>query len=143
MNLETFFRETYIDSLEKYASMGPGRLWSSRPMIVCADDFSFSAQGSYTHYCNPKMTQEWYESVELGFPSEVEELLLEYAEEPDTPTDSVYGYVPVDVLQKVIDKHGGIDVLKTITDEYDGKWMDIRERYIREKNREEKLNDLL
>jgi len=49
-----------------------------------------------------------YEEVEVGFPSEREELIMQYAEEPDVPTQTVYGYVPVQVVTNVLAKHGGI-----------------------------------
>ena len=46
-------------------------------------------------------------SVEIGFPSEKEELLMEYAESPDRPTRTVYSFVPHEVVHEVIMKHGG------------------------------------
>lgn len=33
---------------------------------------------------------------------------MEYAENPDEPTDTVYGYVPVSVVEAVINSRGGI-----------------------------------
>ena len=48
-----------------------------------------------------------YESVELGFPSIEDELINEYAE--DEPyTETVYGYVPIEIVEELINKHGGI-----------------------------------
>jgi len=38
----------------------------------------------------------------------VEELLLPYAEEPDKPRGTVYGYVPAQVIVNVIAKHRGV-----------------------------------
>jgi len=84
-----------------------------RPMIVCNDGFNMSVQGSSFHYCSPRLTQSWYNSMEIGFPSEVEELIMEYVEDKDNPTETVYGYVPCELIQKVIDKHKGIDVEAT------------------------------
>ena len=111
-----------------------------RPKIVCQDGYSVSVQASEYHYCEPRYTQwqnedgwhvingnYWlssdtprnfetdrftpYESVELGFPSEADDLINEYAEIGfnDTPnyTNTVYGYVPVDIVEKLIEKHGG------------------------------------
>jgi hypothetical protein len=46
--------------------------------------------------------------VEVGFPNESEDLLLEYAEDPDSPTETVYPYVPTTVVSLVIAKHGGM-----------------------------------
>lgn len=33
---------------------------------------------------------------------------MEYAENPDDPTDTVYGWVPVEVVEAVVNNHGGI-----------------------------------
>lgn len=106
-----------------------------RPRIVCNDGYSVSVQASEHMYCEPRYTQwqnedGWqvingcwwtlskmprnfetdhftpYESVELGFPSEEDELINEYAEVDDY-TNTVYPYVPVDIVEKLIEKHGG------------------------------------
>ena len=45
--------------------------------------------------------------MELGFPSELDPILDEYAEEPDT-CDTVFGYVPIAIVNELISKHGGI-----------------------------------
>lgn len=44
---------------------------------------------------------------EVGFPNQREELLMPYAEDPKTPTETVYGYVPVTLVEQIIEKHGG------------------------------------
>ena len=36
-----------------------------------------------------------------------EELLMPYIEDPTEPTKAVYPYVPVEVIEQVIEKHGG------------------------------------
>jgi len=77
--------------------------------VVCADGFSMSVQAHAGAYCLPRMTgASIYREVEVGFPSEREELLMEWAEESNRPTDTVYGWVPVQVVTDVIAKHGGI-----------------------------------
>ena len=77
--------------------------------IICADGFEMSVQASETHYCSPRETGAVrYSAVEVGIPSRLEELLMPYCEDPDMPTDTVYGYVPVDVVTNVIVKHGGM-----------------------------------
>ena len=77
--------------------------------IVCADGFKMSVQAHAGAYCLPRMSgAPVYREVEVGFPSEPEEMLMKYAEEPDAPTQTVYGYVPVQVVTNVIAKHGGI-----------------------------------
>ena len=49
-----------------------------------------------------------YSSVEVGFPSKKEDLILDWAEDRDDPTGTVYGYVPASIIIDVIDKHGGM-----------------------------------
>ena len=106
-----------------------------RPRIVCNDGFSVSVQASEHTYCEPRYTQwqnedGWqvingnyyssskiprnfrtdrftpYESVELGYPSEADELIYDYVEGNDY-TGTVYGYVPVKIVEQLIEKHGG------------------------------------
>ena len=78
-------------------------------MVVCADGFSMSVQAHDGAYCEPRRdAQRKYTLVEVGFPSAEEELIMPWAEDRNQPTETVYGYVPVDVVTNVIVKHGGI-----------------------------------
>ena len=79
-----------------------------RPNIICVDGFRMSVQASESHYCTPRKTAAIYTHVEVGYPSMAEELLLPYAEIPEDPTGTVYGWVPVEVVDSIIEKHGGI-----------------------------------
>ena len=77
--------------------------------VVCADGFEMSVQAHAGAYCLPRMTGgPVYREVEVGFPSIKEPMLMEWAEEADKPTDTVYGFVPVGVVTNVIAKHGGM-----------------------------------
>lgn len=79
--------------------------------IICNDGFSVSIQASSAHYCRPRETQTEktnYETVELGFPTETDELILEWVEDADDPTDTVYAQVPVEVVEELLWKHGGV-----------------------------------
>ena len=96
---------------------------SSRlPQIVCVDGFKMSVQVGFSLYSTPKKVAKRYSAVEIGFPSEHEPLIEEYAEtfykedEIDVTdyTDTVYPYVPVKIVDKVLKKHGGIDLTKTL-----------------------------
>ena len=92
---------------------------SSRlPHIVCADGFEMSVQVGYHLYSEPKKVAKRYSAVEIGFPSDHEPLIEEYAESfsEDAPdyTDTVYPYVPVKIVNKVLKKHGGIDLTETL-----------------------------
>ena len=87
------------------------------PHIVCVDGFTMSVQVGYSLYSKPKKVAKRYSEVEIGYPSEHEPLLEKYVEspfkEPDY-TDSIYPYVPVKVVDKVLKKHGGIDLKETL-----------------------------
>ena len=77
--------------------------------VVCADGFTMSVQANHGAYCEPRLSKhKKYNLVEVGYPSEEEPLIMPWAERPDRPTDTVYGYVPVEVVTTVIVKHGGM-----------------------------------
>ena len=78
-------------------------------MVVCADGFNMSVQAHDGAYCEPRRdAQKKYTLVEVGFPSAHEELIMPWCEDDGNPTETVYGYVPVDVVTNVIVKHGGM-----------------------------------
>lgn len=77
------------------------------PRINCTYGLSMSVQASYYNYCTPRDSIGPYTAAEVGFPSERIEAFIEYAEDPGSPTNTVYGWVPVDVIASVIDAHGG------------------------------------
>jgi len=77
--------------------------------IVCKDGFTMSVQANQDAYCSPRINEaDKYTQVEVGFPSQREELIIEWAEDQARPTDTVYGYVPIHVVNSVIAKHGGM-----------------------------------
>jgi hypothetical protein len=77
--------------------------------VICADGFTMSVQANENAYCEPRRcNEETYALVEVGFPSVEETLLMPWAEDRRRPTDTVYGYVPVDIITTVIVKHGGM-----------------------------------
>jgi hypothetical protein len=84
------------------------------PEIFCADGFHFSAQGHYGAYSHPRDDfADHYSAVEIGFPSEKEDLFMPFVMDAERPTDTVYSYVPIEVVCKVIECHGGFDEAKT------------------------------
>ena len=92
------------------------------PKIVCVDGFKMSVQVGSSLYSTPKKVAKRYSAVEIGFPSEHEPLIEEFAEsfykedgeDVTDYTDTVYPYVPVKVVDKVLKKHGGIDIIETL-----------------------------
>lgn len=80
-----------------------------RPWALCNDGYEISIQASAYHYSNPRVDgASEYTEVELGFPNEPDDAILEYAENPGMPTDTVYGFIPIDLAEELIQKHGGI-----------------------------------
>ena len=77
-------------------------------MVECADGFSMSVQASSRHYSEPKNDVGPYEAVEVGGVSSYDYFLHKYAEDPDNPTGTVYGWVPADTITLCIDAHGGM-----------------------------------
>ena len=92
------------------------------PKIICSDGFTMSVQVGSSLYSTPKKVAKRYSTVEIGFPSEDEPLIEKYAEsyyDPDVDfkyTETVYPYVPVRVVDKVLKKHGGIDLAETLSE---------------------------
>jgi len=70
--------------------------------------FSVSVQASKGSYCEPRNDIGPYTEVELGFPNAPEPLIIGFAEMPDDPTGTVYGWVPVGVVKALSVKHGGL-----------------------------------
>ena len=95
---------------------------SKLPHIVCSDGFEMSVQVGYHLYSEPKKVAKRYSKVEIGYPSEREPLLEEYVELSLFDenfvdyTDTVYPYVPVKIVDKVLKKHGGIDLAETLSE---------------------------
>ena len=106
---------------EEYSSMKDVLTRSRLPKIICSDGFEMSVQVGFSLYSTPKKVAKRYSAVEIGFPSEPESLIAEYAEDWEVEGDddprlceTVYGYVPLKVVDKVLKKHGGIDLLETL-----------------------------
>ena len=79
------------------------------PQIVCADGFTISVQASEAHYCHPRIDDAtYYTEVECGYPSSNPEFIQEYAENSESLTGTVYPYTPVELVNKLIDLHGGL-----------------------------------
>lgn len=87
----------------------PGK-YMPRRAIECADGFKMSVQAGMNLYCTPPSDRGPWSTVEVGFPSQIEPLLWEYAQEPGNWTDTVYARVPVDLVAAVIEVHGGFNL---------------------------------
>ena len=99
MKVIDFLESTYKDNA-----------YNVRPFAICKDGFKISIQGgTESHYCIPRKLCHEYIKVELGFPSESDDLIFEFAEDNRDLLGTVYGYVPIEIVEKLIEKHGGID----------------------------------
>jgi len=78
------------------------------PVTVCADGFTVSIQASAYTYCTPRNSIGPYTHVELDFPSErPPDYIMEFAENAKNPMETVYGWVPVPLMEKMLWEHGG------------------------------------
>jgi len=91
--------------------------YKRRQRIVCLDGFSMSVQADSSMHCSPREDgiDTKYVAVEVGYPSEEDVLLNEHVEgnyldieNDESYTNSVYPWVPAEVVKEVIDKHGGM-----------------------------------
>lgn len=80
------------------------------PRIHCMDGTSFSVQASNFTYCTPRSNRGPYSEVELGYPSRHFLALEQYkdADDETAQVDSVFGYVPIEIVEAIIKKCGGI-----------------------------------
>jgi len=95
--------------------------------ITCADGFTISVIAGPGTYCTPRPAlldglpdglvsnapKDYpgpYAAVEVGYPSVRPEPWDEWSErceDEERPTDTVYGYVPVEMVRALIESHGG------------------------------------
>jgi hypothetical protein len=80
----------------------------NRKRLVCRSGFTMSVQAGETKYCEPRNNTGPYSSVEIGFPSATDILIIDYAEDKDNPTETVYGWVPAGIITALIIKHKGV-----------------------------------
>jgi len=96
---------TTPDQLNAILAKGDGR---PIPRLTCEDGFTVSVQANQYAYASPRSnTGPWYQA-EIGFPSEEVKLWAEWIEDPENPTDTVYGYVPLQAICDGLNEHGGI-----------------------------------
>ena len=110
--MEELNSQTGVSALQfmNLTASDDGNEYLIRPRALCGDGFSISIQGgNMFSYCQPRALCRIFESVELGFPNQVEELIMQYIDGPEgNPLGSVYGFVPIEVVDEMVAKHGGI-----------------------------------
>lgn len=80
------------------------------PLIYCMDGTTLSVQTGQNLYCSPREDYGPWTAVEVGFPSRGFAQLMPYidGDEDTDPTQTVYGYVPIHIVEEVIESCGGI-----------------------------------
>ena len=79
-----------------------------RLRVRCADGYTVSVQAGDMWYSEPRLDVRWYGKVELGYPTAEDEELRDYAENKRDLCGTLYGFVPVRLVDEVLTKHGGI-----------------------------------
>jgi hypothetical protein len=91
-----------------------------RPSLICNDGFKMSVQAGSGYYCEPREETTKYKSVEIGYPNYDDILAVfqcgsieQYEAEKNyylqDPLNGILERVPIELVQKVIDKHDGIN----------------------------------
>ena len=88
------------------------------PRIRCNDGFSISIQVNNGNYCaSENGTRQfgfnWVE-VEWGFPSKEIDAVKYNAEDEGNTTNTVGGYVDINLIDELIEEHGGLNLEDTL-----------------------------
>ena len=79
--------------------------------IVCKDGESISVQAGRYTYCFPRLDRADWTHVEVGYPScEPPSTFDPFRETPGT-LQTVWGYVPIGLVEDFIERHGGFSTL--------------------------------
>lgn len=75
------------------------------PIIECANGLTMSVQASNMHYCTPRDNVGPWTHVEIGYPNKI---LSEISQYSDGDSFSIYGYVPIELVENIIEANGGM-----------------------------------
>lgn len=94
------------------------KLPNAKP-VYCNDGvLSMSVQASRLHYSTPRTDEGPYTHVEVGFPSvKPPQSWAEYCDGDfeTKPCDTVYAYVPLELVAEFIELHGGLKTSAPVT----------------------------
>lgn len=68
------------------AKTNDGSKYCQRPRLFCNDGFNMSVQGSAFHYSNPRSTESAYTEMEIGYPSQEDPIIMNWAENEKAPS---------------------------------------------------------
>lgn len=109
---------TVNEYLNKYNNLFSSSV-AFAPRLICEDGFSMYVQGNTRDYCRPHSNEGPWTHVQVAFcSSSVEQIypfveVFDYGEDddetiPEQNTQTIYGFVPVEVVDQLIQSHGGI-----------------------------------
>ena len=143
-SFKNFVKDTNISISEKI----PISVFTEpRPNIKCCDGFKFSVQASYYNYCEPKITGlDIYKSFEVLSKDDIDEFALYLSNDRYIGTATKkskinqYNYVPLNLIENLIENHGGIDKEATFVSTERNKMTELKKlsyvKKILEKNEE-------
>lgn len=96
-----------------YVKGSPERSSQLTKSLTLADGTWLSIQAGRSHYCSPRANSptgdyNFYDTFEIGFPSQEIPEIMEYADNPEDPTETVYSQVPKEVIREVVRQRGGV-----------------------------------
>ena len=112
--LQTYMWEARMKRVEEFKEQGKqtssfgysyGKCCAIPKIKIADTKYELSVQGSEGHYCSPRENlQEVYDEVEIGFPNFnfTPQFISRYADDSNSPQDTVYGYVPMEELAQEI-----------------------------------------
>lgn len=108
-----YTNQSVVPRLAMDGYMESGSVLCRARRITLGDGNSISVQAGEYNYSLPRRTIEYnddapinYHEFELGFPTGIISAeMLRYAEDPKNPTQTIYSYVPIDVLIDYIIEH--------------------------------------
>lgn len=81
-----------------------------RPRLHCIDGFNLGVVAGNHAFSTPRaLNARKYSHVEVAHPSEPCESLSQFAQDPNSPDDTNYAFVPVKDVEALIASHGGLD----------------------------------
>ena len=110
--------QKYLLATDKYVkAWAPFGHWNMRPTVYCVDGTKLSVQASTFHKCFPRNNVGPYETVEVGYlsaqvPEEWDEYLCKIRYK--IRGVKTYSYVPIELVEEFVLRHGGIDYEKSI-----------------------------
>lgn len=90
-----------------------GYIFQRTKRLMLADGIGLSVQAGSGNYCSPRVDSECgsyaeYSQSEIGFPSAPIDEIKEFAGCDEDYTNTVYPYVPREVITDLIAAHGGV-----------------------------------